>query len=262
MEKWKFVVEEKVTYLNWLTRWLLNDVRAKPFRICAYWEIPYKTSAAFLPLSTYIPSSSASQVYQSQHTQALLVSSTADSCTSQASIIMVSKYDRPTLAGHGFHWPIIALEFLCGLLVLAFSAAVIAQHNANTASIINYEVFLGIIILLWVFAFAAAPFVPVLGQEIFRVPADLIMLLLTFAGGVALAVRLRVHSCSSDSYKSVPLFNGSANQCRLLQAACAFTWFAFGGFLFTTIVGVFSFISGKPATQRGSRKPRAAPATV
>lgn len=175
---------------------------------------------------------------------------------------MVSKYDRPTLAGHAFHWPIIALEFICGLFILAFSAAVVAQHHSNTASIINYEVFIGIIILLWVLAFAAAPFFPVLGQEIFRVPVDLIMLLLTFAAGVALATRLRVHSCSSESYKNIPLFDGSANQCRLLQATCAFTWFAFAGFLFTTIVGAISFTSGKPATQRGSRKPRSAPATV
>lgn len=175
---------------------------------------------------------------------------------------MVSKYDRPTLAGHGFHWPVLALEFFCGVLILAFSAAVVAQHSGNTASAINYEVFLGIIILLWVFAVAAAPFLPILGQEMVRLPIDGVMMLLTLAGGIALATRLRVHSCSNESYYSKSLFNGSSNQCRLLQACCAFTWFAFAGFLITFVVAAISFGSGAPATQRGSRKPRAAPATV
>lgn len=175
---------------------------------------------------------------------------------------MVSKYDRPMLAGHAVHWPILALEFFCGVLILAFSAAVVAQHNGNTASAINYEVFLGIIILLWVFAVAAAPFLPVLGQEMIRAPIDGLLMLLTLAGGIALATRLRVHSCRNENYVDQPLFDGSANQCRLLQATCAFTWFAFAGFLVTFIVAAISFTTGAPATQRGSRKPRSAPATV
>lgn len=175
---------------------------------------------------------------------------------------MVSQYDRPTLAGHAIHWPIVALQFLFGLFILAFSAAVVKQHHSNTASIINYEVFIGIIILLWVFAVAFAPVLPILGQEMIRLPVDFIMLVLTFAAGVALATRLRVHSCSSESYKNVPLFDGSANQCRLLQATCAFNWFSFALFAVTVAIAAFSFMSGKPATQRGSRKPRQAPATV
>lgn len=169
---------------------------------------------------------------------------------------MVSKYDRPILAGHAFHWPILALQFICGVFILAFSAAVVAQHHSNTASAINYEVFLGIIILLWVFAVAGAPFLPILGQEMVRFPVDLILMLLTFAGGVALATRLRVHSCRNDNYVNQPLFDGSANQCRLLQATCAFTWFSFAGFMVTAIAAALSFFSGKPATQRGSRKPK------
>lgn len=175
---------------------------------------------------------------------------------------MVSKYDRPSLAGHAIHWPLLALQFLCGVLILAFSSAAVAQANGNTASAINYEVFLGIIILLWVFAVAGAPYLPILGQEMIRVPLDGLLMLLTFAGGVALAVRLRVHSCGNENYVSQPLFHGSANICRLLQATCAFTWFSFAGFLVTSIFGAISFCTGAPATQRGSRKPRQAPATV
>ncbi|CCG82004.1 Non-classical export protein 2 homolog [Taphrina deformans PYCC 5710] len=174
---------------------------------------------------------------------------------------MVSKYDRPTLAGHAFHWPILILQFLCGVFILAFSAAVVAQHHGNTASAINYEVFLGIIILLWVFAIAGAPFLPILGQEMIRAPIDGVLMLLTLAGGIALATRLRVHSCRNDSYVDQPLFDGSANQCRLLQATCAFTWFSFAGFLVSFIGAAISFTSGAPATQRGSRKPRG-PSTV
>jgi hypothetical protein len=175
---------------------------------------------------------------------------------------MVSKYDRPMLASHAVHWPLLALEFFCGVLILAFASAVVAQHHSNTASAVNYEVFLGIIILLWTFAVAGAPFLPILGQEMIRVPIDVILMLLTFAGGVALATRLRVHSCSNSDYVNQALFDGSSNQCRLLQATCAFTWFAFAGFLVTSILGVISFTTGAPATQRGSRKPRNAPATV
>ena len=175
---------------------------------------------------------------------------------------MVSKYDRPTLAGHAIHWPILALQFLFGVLVLAFSSAVIAQHNTNTASVINYSVFLGIIILLWVFAVAGAPFLPFLGQELVRVPLDGLLMLFTLAGGIALATRLRVHSCSNAEYLNTPLLRGSANVCRLLQATTAFVWFSFALFLVTFIIGLVSFMSGSPATQRGSRKPRAQPATV
>ncbi|ORY83901.1 membrane-associating domain-domain-containing protein [Protomyces lactucae-debilis] len=174
---------------------------------------------------------------------------------------MVTKYDRPLLAGHGFHWPLVGLQFLCGLLILAFSSAAIAQHEGNTASVINYFVFLGIIILLWVFAVAGAPFVPALGQEMVRAPVDGVIMLLTLAGGIAMATRLRVHSCRNDNYVAQPLFQGSANVCRMLQAACAFCWFSFAGFLVTFIAATVSFCSGGPATQRGSRKPRA-PATV
>jgi hypothetical protein len=174
---------------------------------------------------------------------------------------MVTKYDRPLLAGHAFHWPLVGLQFLCGVLILAFSSAAIAQHDGNTASVINYFVFLGIIILLWVFAVAGAPFFPALGQEMIRGPVDILLMLFTFAGGVAMAVRLRVHSCSNEDYINQPLFQGSGNVCRMLQAACAFCWFSFAGFLVTGIAAAVSFCTGGPSTQRGSRKPKV-PATV
>lgn len=175
---------------------------------------------------------------------------------------MVSKYDRPLLAGHGLHWPIFAVQFISGLLILAFSSRVISLTSRNSDSIINYSVFVGIFILVWCLIVAGAPYLPFLGQEILRVPLDFFGLVFTLALGIGLATRLRVHSCNNADYLASRWFHGSEQSCRLSQATTAFAWFSFAAFLVTVAAGVFSWFSGRPGTQRGSRKPRAAPATV
>ncbi|BFZ54526.1 hypothetical protein PYCC9005_001563 [Savitreella phatthalungensis] len=175
---------------------------------------------------------------------------------------MVSKYDRPLLAGHAFHWPIWGVQFICGILVLAFSSRIISNAVGNTDSAVNYTVFVGIYILVWCIATVAAPFFPFLGQEILRVPIDFLGWVFTLANGIDLAARLNVHSCNNQDYLATRWFQGSEQTCRLSQAMTFFVWLSFGAFTVTTIAGVISWFSGRPGTQRGSRKPRAAPATV
>ena len=175
---------------------------------------------------------------------------------------MVSKYDRPLLAGHALHWPILAVQLICGVLVLAFSSRVISLTSYNSDSIINYAVFVGIFILLWTFIVAAAPYVPSLGEEMIRMPLDFLGLIFTLALGIGLAARLNVHSCNNSDYLQSRWFHGSEQSCRLSQATTFFAWLSFAAFLVTFGAAVFSFISGRPGTQRGSRKPRAPPTTV
>ena len=174
---------------------------------------------------------------------------------------MVSKFDRPLLAGHAFHWPILVVQFISGLLILAFSSRVISLTSYNSDSIINYSVFVGIFVLLWVIAVAGAPYLPLLGQEIFRVPVDLFGLLFTLALGIGLAARLRVHSCNNSDYLQSRWFHGSEQSCRLSQATTFFAWLSFAAFAVTVAAGSYSWLSGRPGTQRGSRKPPA-PTTV
>ncbi|KAK9323736.1 membrane-associating domain-containing protein [Lipomyces orientalis] len=95
---------------------------------------------------------------------------------------------------------------------------------------------------------------------------DFLVTVFTFAAGTALAVVLRVHSCSNDAYvASNKVAQGSSDRCRKAQADTAFMFFAFGVALTSLILALVSGFSHGwghlPRKQRaGATGPSAAPA--
>lgn len=91
------------------------------------------------------------------------------------------------------------LEFLWALLVLAIAAAMIAQADGGSASIVGYSVFVGVVGMLSLFYL-----IPATINENFAISpwfvllVDLANVLFWFCGAVALAAELGVHSCSNE----------------------------------------------------------------
>ncbi|KAJ8097748.1 membrane-associating domain-containing protein [Lipomyces tetrasporus] len=70
---------------------------------------------------------------------------------------------------------------------------------------------------------------------------DFLVTVFAFSGATALAVALRVHSCSNNAYVSAnKVAQGSSDRCRKAQADTAFMYFAFGAALFLLILSLVS----------------------
>jgi hypothetical protein len=121
------------------------------------------------------------------------------------------------------------LQFFFAVIVLALSAALVAnQPSGGSPSQVNYDVFVGIISLLtWFYTVAASSFSPDgLGSPIICLILDGLNTLFYFAGGIAMAVALRVHSCGNVAYVMTNgIIAGSVNRCHLAQTVTAFLWF-------------------------------------
>lgn len=121
------------------------------------------------------------------------------------------------------------VQIVLDVIVLAMAAALVAnQPSGGSPSQINYAVFVGVItILTWFYTVAASTFNPEgLGSPIIIIILDSLNCLFTFAGGIALAVALRVHSCGNVEYLVTNgITAGSSQRCHEAQTLTAFLWF-------------------------------------
>lgn len=126
-------------------------------------------------------------------------------------------------------WILRALQFFFSVIVLALAGALVAnQPSGGSPSQINYDIFVAVFALLtWFYTAAASTWSPDgIGAPILIIALDALNTLFFFAGGVAMAVALRVHSCGNDAFVlSNGITAGSTQRCHEAQAATAFLWF-------------------------------------
>ena len=126
-------------------------------------------------------------------------------------------------------WIIRALQLFFDIIVLSMAAALVAnQPSGGSPSQVNYSVFVGVFtILSWLYTAAASTVNPEgLGSPVIIIILDSLNALFTFAGGVALAVALRVHSCGNVAYiMTNGIIAGSTQRCHEAQTLTAFLWF-------------------------------------
>ena len=126
-------------------------------------------------------------------------------------------------------WIVRSLQFVFGIIVLSLAAALVAnQPTGGSPSQVNYPVFVGVFSLLtWFYSCAASWVSPDgLGAPIIVIFLDSLNTLFYFAGGIALAVALRVHSCGNVAYvQTNGVIAGVTQRCHEAQALAAFLWF-------------------------------------
>ena len=126
-------------------------------------------------------------------------------------------------------WILRALQFFFSVILLAMAAALVAnQPSGGSPSQINYDVFVAVFALLtWFYTVAASTWSPDgIGAPILIIALDALNTLFFFAGGIAMAVALGVHSCGNDAYVlSNGITAGSTQRCHEAQTATAFLWF-------------------------------------
>ena len=126
-------------------------------------------------------------------------------------------------------WILRGLQFIFAVIVLALAGALVAnQPSGGSPSQINYDIFVAVFALLtWFYTVAASSFSPDgIGAPILIIVLDSLNTLFFFAGGIAMAVALQVHSCGNVAYVLANgITAGSAQRCHEAQAATAFLWF-------------------------------------
>ena len=126
-------------------------------------------------------------------------------------------------------WAIRGSQLFFAIIVLALAGALVAnQPSGGAPSQINYAIFVGVFSILTWFYTAGATHVSSdgIGAPVVIVILDCLNLLFYFAGGVALAVALSVHSCGNIAYIETNWITaGSSQRCHEAQACTAFLWF-------------------------------------
>jgi non-classical export protein 2 len=121
------------------------------------------------------------------------------------------------------------IQFAFAVIVLGLSSALVAnQPTGGSPSQINFAVFVSTFsILIWFYIVPMSIVFPdTLGSALIIVVLDSITSVFYFAGGIALAVAIRVHSCHNQEYLTTNRFvAGKTRRCRELQSLIAFMWF-------------------------------------
>lgn len=125
-------------------------------------------------------------------------------------------------------------------LTASLAATTVTHHNPQ----VNFCVFVGAWgILSSTFYGIVAFFVSFLASPLFLAIFDFINFVFTFAGGTALAVAIRCHSCNSSSYvDNNKVTQGSRDRCRKAQASVAFLYFSVFIFLFSFIMQALNIL--------------------
>jgi len=121
------------------------------------------------------------------------------------------------------------VQFTFAVIVLGLSGALVAsQPTGGSPSQINYAVFTAVFALLtWFWIMPTSILAPdTLGSPFICLILDAVNALFFFAGGIALAVAIRVRSCTNEIYLHTNRFvAGETRRCSELQALTAFMWF-------------------------------------
>lgn len=150
-----------------------------------------------------------------------------------------------------------SVNFIFLIIVLGLSGSLAATTITQSNPQVNFCVFAAAFALLTsTFYGLAAYFISFLASPLFLAIFDFLNFVFTFAGATALAVAIRVHSCSNTKYlKSNNVAQGSSDRCRKAQATCAFLYFSFFIFLFSLAVQVISLLKNGLFGTSSSSKP-------
>lgn len=148
----------------------------------------------------------------------------------------------------GFAIPDISLRavntaFL--IIILGLTGSLIhGQHESNSR--VNMALFASVFGLVFSsFYGILAGFVSALAWPIVLITVDFLNFVFTFAAATALAVGIRVHSCSNQDYlNGNSVAQGSSDRCRKAQASVAFLYFSFFIFLTNLVLSTLALING------------------
>lgn len=152
--------------------------------------------------------------------------------------------------------------FVFLVIVLGLTGSLInGSDHANPQ--VNFALFSAVFGLVFGVIYGLlAGFLEFLAFPIVLATIDFLDFVFTFAGATAVAVAIRVHSCTNQEYLDRnTVTQGSEDRCRKAQASTAFLYFAFFVCLAQLILSVLSLTSSGPFSLpgRGRSAPRAGP---
>ncbi|KAJ5683415.1 hypothetical protein N7462_006580 [Penicillium macrosclerotiorum] len=153
-----------------------------------------------------------------------------------------------------------AWEFLWTLLVMALVGNMIAEAFAGNPGTVNYAMYTSAFSMVTLFYLVPASWNSDWAfHPIIMIVVDALNCIFFFCAGIALAAKLRCHSCSNEAYTSTnSITNGSNNpakRCREAQAVVAFLWFAWAGYMASVVLSIFmSRTSTNMRGRSGSRR--------
>ncbi|GMM37864.1 Nce102 protein [Saccharomycopsis crataegensis] len=145
------------------------------------------------------------------------------------------------------------------IIVLGLTGSLIEGQQSSHARV-NMALFASVFGIVFSSFYAVlAAFVSVFAWPILLFIADFLNFVFTFSAATALAVGIRCHSCTNQSYlNSNAIIEGSEDRCRKSQASVAFLYFSFFIFLVNLVMSTFTLVNGGAfgfgVTGRGSTK--------
>ncbi|KAI9855374.1 MAG: hypothetical protein M1813_009832 [Trichoglossum hirsutum] len=147
-----------------------------------------------------------------------------------------------------------SVQAFCTLLILALVGNMVHEATHGNPSVVNYQIFVGAFSFLSLIYLFPSALTDRFRYRLVTLVLDALNTLFFFAGGVALAARLGVHSCGNQAYlKLNKVTNGADNmskRCHEAQAATAFLWFGFAAYLVSAILSSLG-AKGSGANLRG-----------
>ncbi|KAL6929396.1 hypothetical protein ACO0SA_000796 [Hanseniaspora valbyensis] len=147
---------------------------------------------------------------------------------------------------------IVNFAFL--VIILGLTGSLIHGSSNGTHSRVNFALFASVFGLLFDSIYAIfANFITFFTWPILLFTLDFLNFVFTFAAATALAVGIRCHSCSDQSYlDGNSIINGSSDRCRKSQATVAFLYFSFFIFLAKIVFDIINLASS--GSLLGSKK--------
>lgn len=139
-----------------------------------------------------------------------------------------------------------ALNFVFLVIILGLTGSLAANTNYQSNPQVNFAVFAAAFGILTSSIFGIlAYFIAALAWPVLLAILDFLNTVFTFAAAAALAVAIRVHSCSNSDYVSDnKVAQDSSDRCRKAQASTAFLFFSFFLFLASTIFSLIGLCRG------------------
>jgi hypothetical protein len=147
------------------------------------------------------------------------------------------------MAMRGIQLGLRVWQFIWTLLVMALVGNMIAQAFSGNPATVNYVMFVAAFSMFTLFYLVPASFNPDWAiHPIIMIIIDALNAIFFFTSGIALAARLECHSCSNRAYTlSNEITNGARDtekRCREAQASTAFLWFAWAGYMVSTVLSI------------------------
>ncbi|KAK9453711.1 membrane-associating domain-containing protein [Dipodascopsis uninucleata] len=132
-----------------------------------------------------------------------------------------------------------SLIFVFMVICMGLTGSLISTANTGNPQV-NFLMFASAFGLLFgaFFGFATS-FLSFLNFPMVNAILDFMNAVFAFAGATALAVNLRVHSCTNQDYiRANSVSQGSTDRCRKAQADTVFMYFGFVAFLVSLVLSI------------------------